>query len=221
MGVVEQVVQWLQLNWNWGYAVATLISLVGLVLSIWALKQGHRPKILDYVVITNVAILPSHAKGHTALAVTWEGEKLTDPRLVEVRIKNTGKRAVVASEYVAPIQVLYENGQPFDGFVQSASAARFKNMSYGDIFLDGYDRATSAIAIRPSLMNADDWFTLQLLSEGDPGRITVTSDFKDQARSMRQISNSRWTVSALLAVAASVASAAGGFVAAVIAFIAS
>jgi hypothetical protein len=174
-----------------------VFGVLALAVALWIAFWQNKPKRLDYEIRNNVPILSSHASSLGGrLSILFEGKGVTEPRLVTVRIKNTGKLAVTADEYVDPIRVDYERNPPFDGFVAQESTP--------GILTDVFDGALpKRPAMVPELLNPGDWFDVQLLSDGEPGTISVSSRFKNQSRKMRVISDGIGTRQMIALAAAS------------------
>ena len=166
---------------NFGTMVGAVIGLLGVVAALWIAFWQSKPKRLDYEIRNNVPILSSHASAlRGRMSVLFEGKHVDEPRLVTVRIKNTGKQAVTVDDYVDMIRVKFEKNPPFDGFIADESIP--------GICTDVFDDLIAKVpAMRPPLLNPGDWFDVQLISDGPPGEIEVTSRFKEQSRPMRRI----------------------------------
>lgn len=125
----------------------------GLALAFY-LRQ-KKPKRLDYT--WNTFGLFNKAAGgswRAQITVVYKGSPLTNPHFVSPRVLNTGKRAVLGSEFVDPVTVKI----PGDGLlgVQVADA------SSRDLRLQPIERSdaseVSYLTCRPALMNPGDWF---------------------------------------------------------------
>jgi hypothetical protein len=176
------VTTWLTDHWDsaLGIAVGVLGVAVGILVPIWQRK----PKTLDYEVRTKLPLLSPHAKSASPrlslpLQLHYGDELIKDPFLLALRIENTGKVAIVESDYVAPILVICEDQVPFDGFVSDSCPGGLDLATLQD------SPDTSLLRLKPKLLNAGDWFELQLLCDGDPGRVVVTARFSDQTRPVR------------------------------------
>lgn len=166
---------------HWDFLVGTVIGIAG----VWVALAQRNPKTLDYSVLSNVPILRDRTERiNSELEINYRDTQLKDPRLVIVRIANTGRRAVEQNDYVEPITVQYEHNPPL-GFTEAEGSS--PNIVGDDIGLvTASDSAfVSRVEVRPKLLNPRDWFDLQLLSDGDPGKIGVHARFSDQRRAMQ------------------------------------
>ena len=164
--------------------VGAVIGLIGVGAAIGIALWQHKPKRLDYRVRTNVPILSQHASElGSRIVVAHYGNELKEPRLVTVRIMNTGKQAIVAEDYVQGITIEYEANPPFEAFIARESGPGICT----DVWSGTGGMHGDPIDVRPMLMNQGDWFDVQLLSDGPSGDVSVSARFKDQARPMRVI----------------------------------
>ena len=174
---------------NWQFVVGTGIGIiVGVGIALWQ----RQPKRLDYDIINNVPILSSQT-GHISerLQVEYDGMIVEEPRIVTIRIENTGKRAVEPDEYEIPITITYQRNHPFDGFISNVSSQGIS----AEIDLPVDDELESEdpsgiIIIKPGLLNRGEWLDVQLISDGNPGTVKVFARFTDQSRPMRKKSES-------------------------------
>jgi hypothetical protein len=177
------VASWLSDHWEFvvGTAVAILGIVVGIAIALWQ----RQPKTLDYEVVNKLPILSPNANlawetPSAPLVVLYGDQKIKDPFLLTVRVRNTGKRAIEAGDYADPITVTCTGSRPFDGFINQVFPQELR-------VADDPRSLAQLAALRPPLLNPGDWFELQFLTDGDPAEITVRSRFKDQARSMQEI----------------------------------
>ncbi len=195
------MLEWLEQNWQWltGIVIGGLIALV----VYW---RQHRPKTLDYQIVNNIPILANRS-GEIAdkLNVTYDSFQVKDPRIITVRIVNTGKRSIMPSDYEGRVRITFEQYVLIDGSISSAANDDIKTKLFfvgakGEL-LSGPPRF-SAMSLEFGLLNPGEWVELLLISDGDPGEISVTARFADQARQMRALSAERqatWSIVSLIA----------------------
>lgn len=173
---------WLATNWQF---LASVVITVVIAFGIYYLQR--QPKTLDYEVRTKVPLLSPAAAAATSglsqpIKLLHGDAVVSEPYLITLRIRNTGKRAVERADYVEPIVIRGAHRQPFDGFL---SAARPKGLKVTDGCPLFESDTLELRPIAPPLLNKGDWFDLQLLFNGNPGLVRATSRFKDQSRPMR------------------------------------
>ena len=168
------MVEWLKENANW--VIPTLVGALAVFLVyLWERK----PKRLDYIVTTNarvVAYQPHPMRDH--LKVSFKGQELKEPRIVIVRVKNTGRVPVEHTDYKQPITVRLSKAVPLDGFIA-------KESSKGLISEVGLSLEGKEVLLVPELMNTKEWFDVQIVCDGQPGEIQVSCRFTGQTRPMR------------------------------------
>lgn len=173
---------------NWAPVGALALSLFGIAVSLGIAWWQRRPKQLDYAVVSSAGLQPDAERMRTPLKIDYNGVCVRSPWLATIRIGNTGRRAILAGDFVEPIRVRYERNAPFDGYVTAAS--RDGLWPEGSSIWPADPESPvgnpdGVVEIQPVLMNPGEWFELQLLSDGSPGRIALTAVFPDQARPMR------------------------------------
>lgn len=169
---------------HYEFLIGTALGVLGIAVGVLVALWQRRPEVLDYEVVTNTPLLSPHATDAVRKQVTVRslGVDLTDPRLVTIRVTNTGKRGVASTDYVDPITVSCSSGSVFNVFVSSESRPGL--VQDGDL-TEG-DRKDDVIAIvEPKLLHAADWFEVAMVVDGDPGSITVQADWPDRDRPMR------------------------------------
>ena len=86
-----------------GLVVGTLIGLTGLA---YAWTQRH-VKTFDWQVITDEQIVHWVAVDtpDELVQVFWKGQRLRNPRLIKIRLLNTGRQAIRAEDFQTPIDI--------------------------------------------------------------------------------------------------------------------
>lgn len=173
------VQEWMKDNLE--LVVAVSLGLGAIIVSLLIHFWERKPKRLDYLVMYNAPLLPKRASGVRDLKVIYEESELKAPHLVTVRVKNTGKEPIKGDEYHQDITVKYSTGgPPLDASVPKESSPDLvgpPTYAFDDL----------EVSVCPGLLNAKDWFDLQILSDRDPGEITVSSRFVGQTRKMRDL----------------------------------
>lgn len=183
-GVGVELSDWLALG-------GVLVGLAGVAVAIWAVQGQRRPKQLDYFVVSSAGLLrPEAQRMREPLSIDYDGVPMRTPWLATIRVVNTGKQAVEAADYVDPIRVTYERNPPFDGYV--AATSRDGLWPEGQSIWPADPAAPTDSSeplgtheIHPPLLNPGEWLEVQLLSDGDPGGLTVQAAFPDQSRPMQ------------------------------------
>jgi hypothetical protein len=108
---------------------------------------------------------------------------LDDPRIVLLRIENTGAQSVRRDDFVGDdaIDVLYER----EALIQARVVDTSPNLSidnWGELSIE--DRG---IRVAPYLLNAGEYIDIQLLFEQYPGVIAVKARFADQESPMQEL----------------------------------
>jgi hypothetical protein len=163
-----------------------VIGAIGVVYSIVAYYQQRKPKPkrLDYRILNRIQIVSRHARGlPQTLEVRYGGVPLDDPRIVLLRIENTGVQSVKRDDFVGDdaVEVLYER----DALIQARVVDTSPNLStdnWGELSVEG-----RAIRVAPYLLNAGEYIDIQMLFEHFPGDIRVKARFADQESPMQEL----------------------------------
>jgi hypothetical protein len=178
--------------------LGALISVItGFGLGYFFHRLQRQPKTLDWELVANQSILGAGKRyiGESRLTVLWDGMKLSHPRLVTLRIVNSGKREIELDDYERPVNI-FSSGDIIDAIITGSGP--------NDLFPTGSQPpkpekvSPHELEFSPGLLNAGDWIELQLVVDGEQGRPVVSTRFAGQSRSMRnlqevrQASNNRW-----------------------------
>lgn len=170
----------------WQFTVGTLVGVVGTAAGMLQARRGRMVKTLDYYVVDDVELLTDDARSlRTRLHVEYDGVRVVAPRIVSVRIRNTGTTAIREAEYTRPVRIRYAANPPFEATVVACSP---------DSGLEGVRNLHAAsgepdVLLQPGLMNPGEWFDVQMISDGPHGRISVDARFADQSRPMADMAD--------------------------------
>jgi hypothetical protein len=168
-----------------GVAIGSVFSLV---LSILFYQLQKKPRTLDYA-ISSTQDFTVEAGMPTGLVVSWMEEAqpneivmhpLVRPRIVNCRIRNTGKRAIDADDFKEPIQIEVATGSIVDAVVT--------RVSHPGVFQLGSipgERESSTRVFTPVLMNPGDWINIQVITNECPDYPKLTSWIREESRSMQ------------------------------------
>lgn len=166
---------------NPGYVAATLLGLAGIVIAYVLYRRALRPKILDYDVDVDSPMLASASKRvHHELSVSWKGELVEEPKIVEVVIANTGKEAVVREDYTDAITITVDSGRLLEATLRGSHPKQA--VKPDDLSVGGDGRS---VTVLPQLLNKGDRFLVQLIVDGFGAKVVVSSRFTNQERPMR------------------------------------
>lgn len=162
--------------WLPGVVVAVVLTTAGWLITYRYRQRDRKSKTLDYQVVSDIAIL-NHRPEDSGLSVTYLGEELDNPRVVRVRVQNTGSEVIRAGEILEP----YSLGVGASWLVsvgmaeQSApSLASFEAVA---------GPCTHAVKLHLNTLNPGDEFTLQLLLDTkDDADISIAGRIEGQTR---------------------------------------
>lgn len=178
--------KWAWIAEHWEFSVGTALAVIGIVIAVVTAFYQRQPKQLDYQVMSDIRILSHEARDlREQLGVTYGGMTLTDPRIVVVRIWNTGKKSVLATDFAGgvPITISYERNPPKHVKVIGAS----DGLSADEVGVLEHRPDSGTVQVIPNLINRNEWFDIQLLSDCSHGEIAATTRFADQKGPMRRL----------------------------------
>jgi hypothetical protein len=133
-----------------------------LVMELWRFRD-RESKTLDYLVISDTDIVISHNRPEKLKVVYGDGE-VKDPRVTEIRFKNTGNQIIEKDDFLEPVKMIRPNARILDYDVVEQS----ENHLYEKIELvtPEPDRPEQHVELFPRTLNSGDWFTVQLVYDG-------------------------------------------------------
>lgn len=92
--------------------VGTFVALVGLGVTVWFFWLGREQKGLTVTVLANTPLVSvaSEVGGMRDLTVLYKGEPTDNIALVQVKVENTGNRAIRAADFSTPLRFTFGEG---------------------------------------------------------------------------------------------------------------
>jgi hypothetical protein len=167
---------------NGGLVIGSTIGIIGIIVALLVFWWQRKPKTLDYTIVSTGALLSPRAREGRSpdLDVFYDGRPVEDPHIVSLRVKNTGKVAVVQNDYVQTLEIRTEATRILD-----CSPLAGSEQFMGLVTLGGVQPAMY-VGLSPALLNPREQFDVQLILDGPPGEVTVSCRFKDQSRPMQR-----------------------------------
>ncbi len=175
-----------------GWLALGLGSLVTLIVALLTYHRQKTPKTLDY---GSYELQPLGADDDVypglKLAASWspleedEPEMLIKAQVAHYRIKNTGKRAIKATDFQRPITVTAPKGRLIDCAVTEISHPGVCELGSIYVSCDG-PRPDNELSFTPALMNPGDWVEISVLTDGLDGEVDISSWIVEETRSMRE-----------------------------------
>lgn len=160
---------------NPGYVVATLLALTGIAIAYVLYRRSLRPKILDYDVDVDSPMLASASRRvRHELSVSWKGELVDEPKIIEVVIANTGKDAVVRGDYSDPVTITVSSGRLLEATLRDSRPEQA--VKPDEVRVRGDN---TSVAVLPQLLNKGDRFRVQLVVDGFGAKIAVSISIQE------------------------------------------
>lgn len=171
-----------------------ILGVIGIVVTIYIAHRSRVRKTLDFEVLNNLSFLSPGVPDSHQLSVHLAEAELKEPRLVTVRVRNTGNKPVVASDYVQPICIQNKSR----GLILSATSVdEVSEDRAGDLVIDG--ESARSVSVSPELLNVREHFDVQLIIDG-PAEIACSSRFVGQTRDVKDLRSDAGIVSLLPAI---------------------
>jgi hypothetical protein len=162
--------------WNQGYFDTLLAIAASVLIAVLALVLQRRSKYVAWVIVGDTPLIVGHPGDQDQLVISYDGERIANPRLIEVRLENPSKNEVRVEDWATPFEIKVE-----DGRFRSATA---RNAKHG--VLSGMRTPTingDTVTIPPLLLNAGDWATFVLLVDANASsKPTVSCRVAGQTR---------------------------------------
>lgn len=156
--------------------VVALLALVGDHLYF---RRSRTRKTLDWDEMSNTALVHTGAgSGLQELQVLYGGEKLVEPRIVVVALRNTGNTEVSAEDYVEPPTFAWSKCRVVGAEVAEESTPGILKGRLLRVDADG----KQSVWIKPAVLNAGEWIDLQFVVDGPREWPAFTARFKGQTR---------------------------------------
>jgi hypothetical protein len=162
--------------------VAVLILIIGLLITwIWR-RRDKATKTLDYRVVSDIPIVTRHDRPER-LKIVYGTLEVIDPFITEIRFRNTGKQVIEATDFLEPLVISRPAAKLFDFNVVDQSE---DNLVEKIEHVPPTQDRPGKVNVIPKTLNPGDWFTVQLLYDGDPSSpSTITGRIKGQTRRPR------------------------------------
>ena len=168
-------------------SVGLVIGVVGILLAILGLSRARRyeSKTLDWTLRTNEPILGVGVEYlRSDLSVTWNGERLENPRLVTLTIFNSGHREIAAADYTKPVSICVPDvARVVAALITGAPGNELDPKEHELEKLD----CGNEVRLRPKLLNRGESIDIHLVVDGGHGRPEISARFSGQSRPPRSV----------------------------------
>lgn len=153
------------MNWQiWQIWVGPAVGLAGLLFAIYVYNKNRKPKRLQYEIRTDQEIVSQSRHTRWAdLTVRFRDRDLKRPRLVVIRVTNTGKVEARADDFDDPLAVSATEGAEI---IAATIALRQNDMGESREIEPARQGATEVVAPK-TLLNEGEWLEFRLLVDGD------------------------------------------------------
>jgi hypothetical protein len=166
----------------------------------WLLRPT---KTLDWELLADEPIVSAGSEYlGSKLTVEWEGGKLENPRLISLRVFNSGKREVLRDEFESGIDIVVPDAPIVAAYVTDSTTGTYPKGPVA-VLENASPEGEDLIQLRPQFLNRDGYVDMQIIVDGGSEEPTVEADFAGRSRPMRNVveyvSNKRWAWAITLA----------------------
>lgn len=178
-------------TWSfWQFAITTLAALMIGALGAFATLRAANPKRrLDFGTGPSVPLLIAAQTGAGTLELTHNGSPVASPRIVELRLRNSGRRDITQSQFHG------NDSLRFDFGAQVVGVLGMKSSPAGTIApsVNLFATRPTVVEIPPSLLARKQVFEVTLLLDGPDAKVRCTAaplvDVKIRRGPVRSISD--------------------------------
>jgi hypothetical protein len=172
--------------------MGTLAVALGTLLAMWLWRlRDRQSKTLDYLVISDIDILINRPE---KLKVVYGSDEVEvkDPRVTEIRFKNTGKQVIETDDFLEPVIMRRPNARILDFDVVEESDNHLVDKDTIELVTAEPDRPEH-VQLFPRTLNSGDWFTVQLVYDGggSSSDMVFTTRIKGQTRKIAAYTRQR------------------------------
>lgn len=165
----------------WGIVLGAAITVIVAVL---IYQRQKRIKTLDWTPITNVPLLDTRATVANEFNVYWRNTKVSSPRILILRIQNTGREAIRSQDFEGNIHISFETTARVLLALISDTSPNLPRPSLIQVMPD--EGRTNNLDVEPLLLNSGEWFDIQCLIDGSASYPCIECRFADQTREMKR-----------------------------------
>lgn len=163
------------------------VGALGICLGFYYFRQSRIRKTLDWKPLSNTPLLAKAAAGELPdLDVVYDGQSVRQPRIVRMRLQNTGNREVPADDFVVFPTFTFNKARLLAAFVVDESSLDVYGVSE---FL--FEPGAQGVQLDPEVLNPGDWVDLQFVIDGESEWPVVSCRFAGQTRPLGNVRSSR------------------------------
>jgi hypothetical protein len=168
-----------------GEQFANILAVAALITGFIFYWLSRRPKRFGWQSISTLPIVRANTR-NLPLKVVYDGQEVSSPNLIVLRLGNVGKAEIRASDFDGPVRIEFPKGQ----LLASSISATVPD----DLQLELDTTVPNCVSFTPSLLNAGEWVDLRFVTDGPVYVPTVharvagqTSEMTDVAQRTKRI----------------------------------
>jgi hypothetical protein len=147
-------------------------AVLAIVVPVLIYRRQRRVISIDYDIVADIRLIESDAADSFGgrIKVTHNSHPVRHPRIVDVKVMNTGNTPVKAADYERPIVFQLEGGHP----PRDATLIGESTPNITGTLFESKPDPPRAISIQPALLNKGEWFTLRMLFDDKDSQVIGT-----------------------------------------------
>jgi hypothetical protein len=175
---------------------------IGVVVTLFFSWLQRKRKTLDWDLLADQPIVGAGTEYiGSSLTVAWEGTQLEHPRVINLRIFNSGNEELLGSQLEQhPISITIPSTKIIAAYVLESTTGAYP---VGQVPVD-HNADGDVVKLKPAFatefLNRGKYVTVQVIVDGEEGLVDVASEFPGQSRGMRNVAGrqlsplARWTL---------------------------
>lgn len=147
--------------------VAILAIVVSAVVAFVLYRLQRRRKALGYQIITRTTLLNVEEELEEKVQILFDGEKVADVHLLEVKVVNSGNVPIVRGDYERKLELSFGTSSR----ILTADVTETRPDSLRPELT--IDAARDSVWVQPTLLNSGDWFTIKMLISRFDGNVDI------------------------------------------------
>ncbi len=168
----------MNLKFDWKFVIGSFIAIAGICIPAYFWFYDKSDKILNIEIISSASLYPEKSGVLDGLDLFYKNEKIINPYLNILRLKNSGSKTISSTDFDTPLKITFGDGVSILGASVSSAYPEDLNpkLKLGKYY----------VLVEPLLLNVNESFTIKVVSAGG------VPNFGKSARISGGVSNIHW-----------------------------
>lgn len=168
----------MSLKFDWKFVIGSFIAIAGICIPAYFWFYDKSDKILNIEIISSASLYPERSGVLDGLDILYKNERIIDPYLNILRLKNSGSKTISSTDFDTPLKITFGDGVSILG--ASVSSV------YPEDLNPKLKLGKNYVVVEPLLLNVTESFTIKVVSAGG------VPNFGKSARISGGVSNINW-----------------------------